>query len=455
MRLGVGSQTLLLRSPEDIATLAEKLPEFIRKMMGEEWAVEHEYRLQPLTDIHLLGRQYGLPRTASDIELLYLIGGIASLILLVACANFVNLSTANASRRQREIGIRKAAGAHRTDLFGQFILETLMTSLTAVVIGLEFAFAFLPLFRSHSGQDLPEGIALLEGVLPFVPLVWMGVAFLAGLYPAAVLSSFEPVQALKSSSNTQTGIGLFRKVLILGQFVTCILLIVCTIVMHQQTAYLKNKQLGFDQERVVTMPIFVLDQANKPVATDHLTHRYAGVKAAFENHSGVVGTSAYRWTPGVLGGILRNVRADGESLQMRILEVDEDYIDLFDIPLVAGRNFNPASLHAEEGEFLINESAAKALGWCDPVGKSFDWNDWGPIRHGRVVKDFHQRRLSVSMRLSRFWPRSGSASCRDGQHYLLMNRTIFIFGIRETLYRKAFQNRTMFMIKVPSRALFG
>ena len=228
---------LLLRTPEDAARLTAALPEFLAQHLGEEWASQHEYRLQPLDDMHLNNKRYGLRPgelgpLGSDMETLCLIGGTALLILLVACVNFINLSLAQAGTRHREIGVRKATGARRVDLIRQFILESTLTTSAAIVIGFAIAVVCLPVFSDHSGHRMPDTLTVVHDVLPYVPVLWIGVVLLSGLYPAAVLSVFDPVHVLKSAYRGTTKGRAIRKALILGQFAICILALAGTMVTH-------------------------------------------------------------------------------------------------------------------------------------------------------------------------------------------------------------------------------
>ena len=395
------STFVMLRSGADADGLTEKFPEFVRRHMGDDVAAKVTYALQPLEDIHLhSASRYGLKWSEGDIEALYQLGGIGLLVLVVSCINYVNLSTARAATRQREIGVRKTAGAARWQLFGQFSLEAAVLVSISTGLGLGLADLALPAFRHLGGAGLPEDLDLFLVAAPYLPFLIVGVALLSGAYPAVILSWQDPVRVLKPGSRSDSRGGVLRKGLVLAQFVACVLLIVSTLVMNEQTRFMRHRSLGFDQDQVVTMPIFSQDRARKPDWGDHLSYRYEALKESVLRHPGIVKASAYRWPPGTHGGIVRVIETEGRKIRIPVIEGDEDFLDLFSIPIVAGRNFNPAALYSQPGEFLLNESAVKHLGWSQPIGKSFNLRDkgnpWDATIVG-VVKDFHTQRLSVAV----------------------------------------------------------
>ena len=397
---------ILLCSPDDANQLVAKLPDLLRRNLGEAFGNQHTYHLQPLSDIYLYSSQYGFKDSEGNIEVLYRVGGIALLVRIVACINFVNLSTARASKRQKEIGVRKTFGAQRIQLSAQFLIESSLLTWVALIFALGFTELFFSLFRNYVVHNLPNDLIILSEAFPFVPLLVLVVGLLAGIYPAMVLSSFSPARVLRAASNLDIRGGSFRKILIAWQFAVCIMLITGTIAMYEQTQFLKEKKLGFDRELIVTMPIFSRDRARKPDWGKHLSYQYRTLKAAVLNHPNVVKASAYRWPPGTSGGMTRVIEADGKQIHISVIEGDADFLDLFNIPLIEGRNFNKnASVIAisskrDDREFLLNKSAIKLLGWENPISKSFNWRDAGFHFDGKVVgvvPDFHANNLRESI----------------------------------------------------------
>ena len=384
----------LLREGADPKALSAKLPEFMDRYMGAEIARTNAYHLQPLNRIYLYSRQdYNLD-WYGDIDHIYQFGAIAVLVLAIGCINFTNLTTAQSARRAHEVGLRKVSGAYRSQLMGQFLGESVLTALVALVLALSAVELVLPEFNAFFYKQIelnlssdPLLVISLIGIAVFVGL-------LAGVYPAFFLSAYEPTETLKGAFRAGSRGQWIRKGLVVAQFAISITLIASTGVIYQQLDYIKNKRLGFNTEQMVLMRIFVFDQNTK--SDQRLAARYATVKEAFRAHPNVLEVTAYRWDLGWGGGIIRTIRAEGHEgtdWRMPLLEVDEDYLDVFQIELVEGRKFDPIAFPTDTSKaFIINETAVARLGWDDPVGKSFEWVDRERNRKGTVigvVRDFH------------------------------------------------------------------
>ena len=387
---------VLLREGADPKALSAKLPEFMNRYMGAEIARTNAYHLQPLNRIYLYSRQdYNLD-WYGDIDRVYQFGAIAVLVLAIGCINFTNLTTAQSARRAHEVGLRKVSGAYRSQLMGQFLGESVLTALVALVLALSAVELVLPEFNAFFFKQIelnlssdPLLVISLIGIAVFVGL-------LAGVYPAFFLSAYEPTETLKGAFRAGSRGQWIRRGLVVAQFAISITLIASTGVIYQQLDYIKNKHLGLNMEQMVLMPIFVLDQETKLDPGQKLAARYATVKEAFLAHPNALEATAYRWRVGWSGGIIRTIRAEGHEgtdWRMPLLEVDEDYLDVFQIELVEGRKFDPIAFPTDMSKaFIINETAVARLGWDDPIGKSFEWVDRERNRKGTVVgvvKDFH------------------------------------------------------------------
>jgi putative ABC transport system permease protein len=396
---------VLLRSPDDVEPLTQRLPELLTDHMGEKGA-KLVLTLQPIEDVHLYGHLYGF-RFSNALRSLYLVAGIAGVILLVACINFINLSTAHAWTRQREIGVRKTNGALRPDLYVQFLFESLITTSIASVFGVILAHFAVPFFRNHGGLNLPDEIVTHH--IGFVPLLTVAVALLAGAYPSHVISSFHPVRAL-TARGIDGGKGRFRKALTMVQFVTCILLIVSTMVMYGQTNLLIERDLGFDRDLVIAMPIYAQDGGRKARYGDHIRYRWRTLNQTVLEHPNVISASTFQTLPGSNSGNTRVMEVDGKEIRLRMYGVDENFLDLFGLQLVAGKDFDrevDARTHSrrrENHEFILNESAVQMLGWDEieggPIGRPFKRAGWANHMGGSVVgvvKDFHFRGLRQSI----------------------------------------------------------
>lgn len=372
---------ILVREGADVDALETKINGLIDQHFSPEVAKVNRYYLQPLNRIYLYSKQdFDLP-WYSDINRVYQFGAIAFLVLAIGCINFTNLATARAAGRAKEVGLRKVTGAVRSQLMGQFLGESIVTATIALVAGMIVVLLvigdFNAFFEKQLDVDLVDDPLLGVGLLA-VALV---VGCAAGLYPALFLSSFEPTETLKGTFRAGSRGQAIRKGLVVLQFSISIVLIIGTGVIYQQMDYIRNKDLGYNMEQIVIVPIFWTDQESKRGDELRLADRYVSIKQAFLNHPNAIEATAYRWWLGWGGGIIRNVKAEGHEhtdWRMPVLEVDDDYIDVFQMTLVQGRKFDLDAFPSDTtGAFILNESAVKAFGWDDPVGRQFNWIDRG------------------------------------------------------------------------------
>ena len=265
----------LLRENADPKALSAKLPAFINRHMGTEIGRTNTYHLQPLNRIYLYSTQdYNLD-WYGDINRVYQFGAIAVLVLAIGCINFTNLTTAQSAQRAQEVGLRKVSGAYRTQLMAQFLGESILMALLALILALIAVKLVLPDFNAFFFKQLELNFF----GDPLLALTLLGVAILvgilAGAYPALFLSSFEPTETLKGSFRSGTRGQWIRKALIVAQFAISIILIVGTGVIYQQLDFIKNKRLGFNMDQMVIIPIFWTDQETKAQGERKLADRYA------------------------------------------------------------------------------------------------------------------------------------------------------------------------------------
>ncbi len=406
---------LLLPEGYDHRALAQKLPDLITRYMGDEVRQTTRYILQPLTRVHLythpdLGLQF---RDYGDITQVYAFGLVAGFILVLACVNFMNLSTARSSTRAREVGLRKVVGASRRQLIGQFLGESVLMALTAMIVALAVVELVLPWFNGFIQRDLilhrSENLWWLVGLIGF----GLGVGVLAGSYPAFVLSSFLPTQVMKGDwIPGAKHVGL-RKALVIFQFAISIAFITGTVVVQEQLAYIRNKDLGFDKELIVGIPIFIYSRQLHHGGSEDLRRRIPTVKQAFMAHPNILKATATRFHQGG-SHTTDTFRADDADWQMGLFDIDRDFLDFFNIELVAGRLApEPLKLpekiesraelqeyrelvqaYREKGRpFILNETAAQHLGWDEPIGKRFKEKKEPEGYVIGVVKDFHVQTL--------------------------------------------------------------
>ncbi len=375
---------LLLSEGTSHADLERKLPDFTARYFDPETRANTTYHLQPFRQIYLYSRSdYGLT-SGGSITYVYLFATIGALILLIACANFMNLATARSAKRAREVGIRKTVGAHKVQLINQFFGESLFISTLSLLFSIVIIELVLPTFEQFVGRDLNFGVS----DLPILIILTVLMGLIAGSYPAFFLSSFQPVQILSGKhSNALKGVRI-REILIVFQFCVSIVLIICTGVIYQQLNYIQNKKLGFNKDMVVMMPLFAADRS--------LTSKYELIKQEFLKHPNIHLATASQTQLGYGGGreLVIPEGFDGEEIRMRFLAADEDFLDTFEIDVIAGRNLDKNITSDSFEAFILNETAVKRLGWEDPVGKQFIWPLTG--RRGTVigiVRDFHLRPL--------------------------------------------------------------
>ncbi len=359
--------------------LEEKLTAFIRKLKPETAESGFRFALQPVTDIHLRSNIEGELSTNNEIRHIYLFLTIAVLILLIAAVNYMNLVTARSSTRAREIGIRKVTGANRRQLFQQFLGESVVFAVLALVLALAIVRLAFPRFGAISGVDIrPADLA--EG--PFLALV-LGAALLTGVisgaYPALFLSAFQPVRVLKELTASGKKGARLRNLLVVGQFTASIVLIVCAIFVANQLRFIRSQRLGFDREHVVIVPLREQEASAKAGA----------IKTELLRHPEIESVSQTSALPTMIRSRMINqklVNDQGETVQMdfHFDYVDEDFLRVFKIDLDAGRNFSPE----DKDVLLINETMAKKVGWSDPLSREISAMR-GNYRVIGVVKDFY------------------------------------------------------------------
>ena len=373
-----------------------KIPGLVDRYLGERLKAmggSLKLELQPLTRIHLYSDFERDLSAGGSISYVYLFSSIALFVLLIAGINFVNLSTARSALRIQEVGMRKTLGAVRGRLVGQFLGESLFYSLLSSGLAVGLVALVLPAFRALVGRDL--SFNFLSD--PWLFLVLLGAAllvgFLAGGYPAFYLSSFHPARVLKGAFRVGSSNRNFRRGLVVLQFAISIALIISTLTVYQQIQFMKTKKLGFNKEHVAVIPGI----------NDSMRGSYASIRSELLTIPGVLDVGASSYVPGrgrLVGGFVPEGSADGQNLVMDYLEVDYDYIPTMGIEMAAGRNFDSEQKTDADESLLINEAAAKKIGWDDPVGRNFLFQPQ-PGQEGEafsvkvigVVKDFHMASL--------------------------------------------------------------
>ncbi len=400
---------VLLKPGADPKALEAKLPAFAERHISEEERAvgyETQFKLQPLLDIHLKSKyDYEFPGNGNFKYLNFLaIAGL--LILIIAWVNYINLSTARALERSKEVGIRKVVGAFRHQLMRQFLTESMLINLIAIVIGALIFHFSLPAFRELVGKEVP-GFADTGFTfwLVLAGLFLIG-ALLAGFYPAFIMSGFKPIQTLKGHSVFEPGKGgsaMLRKVLVVGQFAAAIILIAGVIGLYQQMNFMRERDLGIniDQTLVVqeTMP---RDSAELLKVESFLTE--------LERHPDIITTSASTDVPGKeIGGSTSFRRKNTENeKRARVFGLDTKFIPNYDLKLAAGRNFSE-SFGSEEENVILNEAAVRVLGFESneaAIGQLITY-DGGDLTVVGVLQDYHQESMRYDFDPTVFYYNTG------------------------------------------------
>jgi putative ABC transport system permease protein len=388
---------LLLRNPQSIETLQAKLPDFMRKEMAGKGATVNFY-LEPFKWIHLHSQYDGFEPNNS-IAYIYIIAVVGLLILVIACFTYINLSTARSIERAKEVSVRKVIGAGKAQLFWQFIGESALLCLFAVGLSYVFSLLFLPWFNGLTQRQLAVSTLFSAQFIGGILLVVGLVTLLAGSYPALIISGFDPIKGLKGSfKNTSSG-KVMRSSLIVFQFVISVFLIVSTFIMQNQLYYIQHKKLGYDRENVLVLP---MDQA----VADKLTL----IKQEFERDPSVVSISHCTWAPvNILSGFNMRSATMPENSQLAVTaeRIDEDFIKTIGLEFVAGSNITQQDIkdvsHEKDNvyHFILNEAAAKALGWNNPqdaIGKKMFLDASRPGYVKGVIKDFHFQSMHYAIK---------------------------------------------------------
>ncbi|NID09647.1 ABC transporter permease [Fibrivirga algicola] len=362
---------LLIPQSASIASVTDKLRTIHLRNKPDD--TDLTYLLQPLPSMHL----YRADGSEGGIETIRMFAIVALLILVIACINYVNLSTARSMLRSKEVSMRKIVGAARSQLFTQFLVETALLFALATVLGLGLMAGLLPLYNQLSGKALVLDVTSYQ-IWLVIGLTIAGTLVASSIYPAVLLSSFEPLKALKGKVSNRLSEASFRKALVVVQFAVSVMLIAGTFIISNQLQYIRSKELGYDKTHVFAF--FMRD----------MTKQYDVLKADLLSQPGVAGVT--RSNANIVDNGMQtgdnawDGKQAGETMMMRPMAIDKDFIPFFNMKLEQGANFTGAV--ADSLHFILNETAVKAARIKNPIGKRFRlWKHDGTIIG--VVKDFH------------------------------------------------------------------
>ncbi len=380
---------ILLKSASARNTLQAKLPDFMKKEMTGSGATVN-FQLEPFMDIHLHSPFDGFEPN-NNIQYIFILAGVALLILVIACSTFINLSTAQSLERAKEVGIRKVIGAGRKQLFWQFIGESAALCILSLLLSLLLSLIFLPSFNRLTSKQLPAGSLFSIPFLVFALFITALVSFLAGAYPAFALTRFQPVKVLKGSFKNLSSGQQLRKSLIIFQFALSVFMIIATFIIQEQLFYIQHRKLGYDRAHVLVVP------ADKTILP-----KLPLIKQEFTTNPDVLSVSSTSRSP-VEGGGGYNMRSsvmpESEQIAVTANPIDEDFVKTTGLSLIAGEDLTRQdmkdaltdSTKQPQYRFILNESAARELGWTpvEAVGKKMFLGDNRPGYVKGVVKDFN------------------------------------------------------------------
>jgi putative ABC transport system permease protein len=403
---------LLLKDAQSFAPLERQVNDYmqttaIRGETGMKGSDYLAYRLEPLPRVHLHSSLDGFTPNGSVVTV-YVLTIIAILILAIACFNYTNLAIAQSTARMGEIGVRKVLGAAKSQLFTQFTGESILIACIAVVIATGISTQLLPAFNGLTGKHLTAGALLHPGPLLVILFTGLLIGLLAGAYPALILSNTRLVRILRSGFRVSGGHAGLRQSLVVLQFAISLFLIITTMVILQQMNYIRHKDLGFDRDHILVMPI------------DWTIHsRYYPLKMAMGQLPGVINISGSYNLP-VSVGWQDEVSANNGKEDMRVsihaIPIDLNFINTMNMHLVAGKDFGPADQPAITAEdstkplyhFILNESAVRKIGWTpeEAIGKRVDKGEHGIVVG--VVRDFNFASMHQAIGPLVIWPDTSS-----------------------------------------------
>ena len=368
-------------------------------------------KLEQFKRMHL----YSMTSNSKNIKTIYIFLAVGFLIILTACINFMNLSTARSTSRAREVGMRKVVGANRRQLIRQFIGESLVFSAISVVCALFLVYIFLPMLNSLTGQFVQFADIGRAGILLGLFGIVLLVGFLSGSYPALFLSGFKPALVLKGVLRTGKKGSMFRKVLVVAQFSITIILIACTMILGKQLSFMRNKDLGFKKDQILVL-------RNNNV---ELQENIQPLRDALLQNPQITGVAQSHQLPSSIGmynDVTWEGAQDEERIELIFNEIDYNFLDTYEIELIQGRNFSKefptdsrfarqeGRSREQAGSVLLNEEAVKRFGWEEPVGKTVI-QTYGETRLYfnviGVIKDFHFSSLRNPIVPMNFFLREG------------------------------------------------
>ena len=376
-------------TPEEVTA---QFPDILEKYTGEDsrqFGLSIDYELRKVTDIHLYSNKQIEMGANGNISYVYLFATVAMIVLIIACVNFMNLSTARSAKRANEVGLRKVFGAYRSSLVKQFLSESVLFSALSLVVSIGLVALFLPTFNDLSGKTLSVGAIATPFNIGVLIMIMIITGILAGSYPAFFLSAFQPASVLHGVVSKRSKSALFRKVMVVLQFSISVSLISTTFIVSDQIEYLKTKNLGFENDQVLVVPI----------QTNTTMPRLNTLKQELLQNAQISNASFSTSVPGRIGELRISFPEgfdESESFAITVIRPDHDFIDVYGMHILAGRNFSQNFSTDTLGTVILNETAVKTFGWTkeETLGRTIKLSATGQdFTIIGVVQDFHYASL--------------------------------------------------------------
>lgn len=352
----------------------------------ESIGITIKYELQKITDIHLYSKIQDEAESNGDITYVYIFSAVALFMLIIAAINYMNLATARSSKRSREVGMRKVMGSQRGQLIRQFLTESIVLSLVSLAFSILLIFLLLPVFNDLAGKSISISVLfeLKNIIILLLAVVFIG--FIAGSYPAFYLSGFKPVDVLKGKGSSSIGQSKLRKSLVVFQFGISVFMLISTMVVYTQLQFLREKDLGFNKDRIALVTFTNRAQREK----------FSVLKNELEQIPEIEMVSAASSVPGEgIGKLIMNVEQNDGSMIERGVDfflADYDFIPTMNMEILEGRNFSRDIISDTIGATIANEAMVARMGWEEPLGKKLTLGDNNLTIVG-VLKDYHQNSL--------------------------------------------------------------
>ena len=453
---------ILLNPASDYREFEAKIPAYVEAEIGEDmeqWSASVVFHLQPLASIHLNSDYMFEAEPNGNARSVYALMIIAVFLVLIAWINYINLASSRSLERAREVGMRKVTGAYRKQLLGQFLLESVLVNLMAIILAVILVLLLAPSFNVLTGEQLDYSFGGNPGFWGAILLIFISGSVLSGIYPALVLSSFKPTTVFQGVSGLKVGGVGMRRILVIFQFAASLLLIAGTFTVYRQISFMKNYDLGVDIENVLVL-------RGAEVTDSAYSETFNAFKSELIRHSDIEKITASTEVPGRqpqwnAGGIRRVNEGPEESNQYRIIGFDFNFVDFYGLSILEGRNFSEEFGRNSE-TVLFNENAIQLMGFEDfssamnvPI---WFWGDTFNIVG--VVKNYHQEGLKVAQEplIFRFFGNTtnyysiklnpadipGSLSFIEEQWYNFFPQNPFEYFFLDDYYNEQYKNEMQF-----------